>query len=354
MTRNILATLCCFLLATQISMAQDKAVLIPKPIPNSPFKVDDSEDVFGQAYRWFLEGEVDRGAEKIKDLLTKAGFQLKPDKYYVVVANFTDNFSPIGMFYNSSDFLNTRMYGLKPDNLYYIFITRKEEPKSYVSVMATSKASPFEENLLPFLSLFIPIIQPADAIGIEAVGATTLIDIRQFEIPEAFRKHSDLSFLVKNDLSDEDVLARAIFDNTSKERWSYGIGTAITSVDDVDIIVGDDGTIIVKPKPNLDLATFAVLNYHFKAVDTKAKSFGNSFHLMGGIRLVDFIEPIIGVGGGFDLGVFDLALFAGYSVEFANELEAGYSIGQKIDAEVDPFKLKIRGKPRFGIQIKFP
>jgi len=354
MSRKIMATVCCIILAIQISMAQDKAVLFPKPVANSPFKVDDSEDVFGQAYRWFLEGEVQVGAEKIKELVTKTGYQLKPDKYYVVVANFTDSFSPIGMFHNSSDFLSTRMYGLNPDNLYFIFITRQQEPQTYISVLATSKASPFEENLLPFLSLFIPIIPSTEAVGIESAGLTTVIDIRQFEVPEPFRKHSDLSFIVKKELGEENVLAHAIFDNTSKERWSYGIATAITSVNDVDIIIGDDGTIIVKPKPNLDLATFAVLNYHFKAVDTKAKSFGNSFHLMGGIRLVDFIEPIAGVGAGFDLGFFDLALFAGYSVEFANELQQGYKIGDPVKREEDPFKLKIRGKPRFGIQVKFP
>lgn len=354
MSGRILVISCCVLLATLVSMAQDKAVLIPKPIPNSPLKVEDTEDVFGQAYRWFLEGEVTMGAEKIRALITKAGFQLAADKYYVVVANFTDSFSPIGMFHGSSDFLGTRMYGLKPDNLYFIFITRQPDPKTYISVLATSKASPFEENLLPFLSLFIPIVPSGSAVGIEAAGPTTVIDIRQFNIPKAFLKNSDLSFLVKKELAEEKVLARAIFDNTSLERWSYGIATAITSIDDVDIIVGSDGTIIVRPKPNLDLATFAVLNYHFKAVDTKAKSFGNSFHLMGGIRLVDFIEPLIGVGAGFDLGFFDLALFAGYSAEFANELEAGYKIGQRIQEDVDPFKLKIRGKPRFGLQVKFP
>ena len=110
----------------------------------------------------------------------------------------------------------------------------------------------------------------------------------------------------------------------------------------------------MRPKPNLDLATFAVLDYHFKAIDTRAKTFGNSFHVMGGIRLVDFIEPIIGVGGAFSLGFFDLAIFAGYSVEFANELKSGYSIGEKIDVQEDPFELKLRGKPRFGIQVKFP
>ena len=353
MSKIKLITVCFILLASFVVMAQDKAVLIPKPVQDSPFKVQDSEDVFGQAYRWFLEGEVTMGTEKLRELISKAGYQLQPDNYYVVVANFTDGFSPIGMFHNSSDFLNTRIFGLRPSNLFYIFITRKEEAKSYVSVLATSKSSPFEENLLPFLSLFIPNIPVAGITGLNT-GPTTLIDIRQFEIPEPFRKHSDISFIVKDDLSDEDILASAIFDNTSKERLSFGIATAITSINDVDIIVGSDGIIIIRPKENLDLATFAVLNYHFKAVDTKAKTFGNSFHLMGGIRLVDFIEPIVGVGGGFDLGFFDIALFAGYSVEFANQLESGFSIGQIVNDDVDPFKLKIRGKPRFGIQIKFP
>jgi hypothetical protein len=354
MTKKIFATLCCLFLASQTGTAQDKAVLIPKAVANSPFQVDDSEDVFGQAYRWLLEGESATGAEKIKSLITKAGFQMKQDAYYVVVANFTDSFSPIGMFYNSSDFMSTRMYGLKADNLYFIFITRQQDPQTYISVLATSKASPFEENLLPFLSLFIPIIPSSRGVEMEAAGMQTRIDVRQFEIPPTFRKNCDLSFLVKKDLSEEKDLARAVFDNTSRERWSYGIATAITSVDDVDIIVGSDGTIIVNPKPNLDLATFAVVDYHFKPIDTKAKSFGNSFHAMTGIRLVDFIEPIIGVGAGFDLGAFDLALFAGMSVEFANKLDAGYSIGQKVGSEVDPFKLKVRGKPRFGIQVKFP
>ena len=38
--------------------------------------------------------------------------------------------------------------------------------------------------------------------------------------------------------ADEFDLARGIFDNTAKERWSFGVATAITTVDDVDIIIG--------------------------------------------------------------------------------------------------------------------
>ena len=67
-----------------------------------------------------------------------------------------------------------------------------------------------------------------------------------------------------------------------------------------------------------------------------------------------FLEPILGIGGGFSLDIIDLHVFAAYSVEFANELEEGFAIGQEVDKEVDPFKLKIRGKPRFGLEIKFP
>ena len=247
--RQIVIMICCVVVLSQMLYAQEREVLIPKPVPNSPFRVDDSEDVFGRAYRWFLEGEIERGAENLRELIVEAGYQLEPDNYYVVVANFTGSFSPIGIFHGSSDFFNTRMFGLGADNLFYIFITRDQDTQSYVSVLATAKPSPSEENLLAFLSLFLPISSLADVIGIETTSLTTFIDIRQFEIPGAFRKNSDLSFLVKTDLADEDILAGAVFDNTSKERWSYGIGTAITSVDDVDIIIGGDGTIIVKPKP---------------------------------------------------------------------------------------------------------
>jgi hypothetical protein len=186
------------------------------------------------------------------------------------------------------------------------------------------------------------------------MAETTWVDVRRFEVPENFRGFSDLSVLVKKRLSDDRVIAQMVFDNTRKEHWSYGIATAITSVNDVDIVVGEDGRIRVAPKPNLDLATFGLVNYHFAAVDTKRKTFETSFHLLGGLRIATFLELILGVGGGVSLDFIDLHLFAGYSLEFANELLPGYNIGDVISKEVDPFGSKLRGKPRFGLEIKFP
>jgi len=332
--------------------AQERAILVPKPVAGTPFKIHDEKDLFGQAYRWFLESDVAMGAKQLRALVQNAGIKLDPNSYYVVVAHFTDSVNPIGMFHGSDDFFSARMFGLSEDNLYYIFISREENAPSFLSVLATAKASPFEENLPAFLGFFTSISSMEAKLASSELD--TWIDMRQFKVPGAFRKNSDLSFLVKRKLSEDKILARTVFDNTSKEKWSFGVATAITSVNDVDIIVGNDGTIIVDPKPNLDLATFAVINYHFKAVDTKAKTLATSFHLLGGLRLGQSLEPIIGVGGGLPLGIIDLHLFAGYSVEFANELEAGYKIGQHIGEEVDPFKLHVRGKPRFGIELKFP
>jgi len=353
MRKLVILTLLTFVSIFQVSFAQERAILVPKQIEGAPFKYTDSEDFFGQAYRWFYEGDVENAGATLRKLVKAAGVTIDPNAYYVVVANFTDNMSPIGMFHGSDDFLSTRMYGLGEDNLYYVYITRQQGAESFLSVLATSKDSPFMENLIPFIGLFVPLATTAAA-DQPLATKETWVDVRQFKIPEAFRKFSDLSFLVKKDLADEKILARMVFDNTSLERWSFGIATAITSIDDVDIIIGSDGSIIVEPKPNLDLATFGVVNFHFKAVDTKAKTFGNSIHLLAGLRLANSVEPMIGIGGGFSLDVIDLHIFAGYSVEFANELKDGFQIGDVVSQEEDPFDLKLRGKPRFGIEIKFP
>lgn len=333
--------------------AQEREILLPKPISGAPFHFDDSEDLFGKAYRWFLEGEPEFGADSLKKLVVSAGYNLQAGSYYVVVANFTDNFTQIGMFHDGDSFLSTRMFGLGENNLYYIYISRQQQGASFLSVVATSKASPFEQNFLSFLGLFQSWPIPARAEQL-AAAQETWVDVRQFEVPKAYRANSDLSFLVKKDLSDEKFLTANVFDNTSRERWSFGIATAITSINDVDIEIGNDGTIIVKPKPIRDLATFGAINYHFQPVDTKAKTVASSFHLLGGVRFATNFEPLIGVGGGLALGFADIHLFAGYSVEFAQQLKEGFSIGQKITSEVDPFKLKIRGKPRFGLELKFP
>jgi hypothetical protein len=340
-------------LSTTLLFSQDRAVLVPKQVPGAPFSVNDSDDLFGQSYRWFIEGDIEQGANKLRTLVKKAGVELNPNVYYVVVAHFTDSVNPVGIFHGSDDFLSTRMYGLSERNLFYIFISRNENAPSWLSVLATSKASPFEESLPAFLGFFTSLTS-SDVSALSA-KTNTYLDVRQFTIPEAFRKNADFSFLVKKELADDKVLAKAVFDNTAKERWSFGMATAVTGVNDVDLLVGNDGTIIVSPKPNLDLATFAVVNFHFQPVDTKAKSLATSFHVLGGLRLAQSVEPIIGIGAGLPLGgLIDLHLFAGYSLEFANQLEDGYKIGQHISSEVDPFKLKIRGKPRIGIEVKFP
>jgi hypothetical protein len=73
---------------------------------------------------------------------------------------------------------------------------------------------------------------------------------------------------------------------------------------------------------------------------------------LGGLRLDDIFEPIVGVGGGVSLGFIDLHAFVGYSFEFANQLKSGYQIGDAVNEDVSPFKRKIRGKPRFGLEIK--
>jgi len=330
--------------------AQERIILVPKPVPGSPFRVADSEDLFGKAYRWFLEGQISWAADSLKKLIAASGFQLLPGNYYVVVANYNEDFSPIGLIHENSDFLDTRFYGLNTNNLYYIFISRKPEAPSFLSVTITEKDSPFVTNLPAFIGLFAPL-------GVQArplATGDTWIDVRRFEIPEKFRKNSDLAFIVKSDLSADKFLASTTFDNTARERWSYGIAVAITSRNDVDIVVGDNGQIIIQPKPERDLATFGVVNWHFNEVDTKAKTFGTSLHLFGGARLAPVVEPIAGIGGGVSLGFIDIHLFAALSVEFANQLKTGFAIGEVVNEDVDPFKVKVRAKPRFGIEFKFP
>jgi len=335
---------------SSLSFAQDRTILVPKQVPGAPFSLNDQNEYFGRAYRWFYEGVIDSAVNNLKKVISGSGYKLDKKAYYVVVAHFSDDFAPIGLIHdNETDFFNTRLYGLEKDNLYYIYISQTENAPSFLSVLATAKTSPFLENLPGFLGLLGILNQP---LALESSVKNVWIDVRSFDLPKVYRDFSDLSFLVKTKLSDEQPLAQVVFDNTAKEKLSFGFAMALTSVRDVDIIVGSDGTIVVRPKPDADLAGFAVINYHFKAIDTKAKSFGNSFHLLGGLRLADIFEPIIGVGGGFDLGLIDLHAFIGYSFEFANGLKAGFEIGDRVTSDTSPFKSKVRGKPRFGIEIK--
>jgi len=336
-------------MASQL-IAQEQRIIIPKAVPGSPYVVDDRQDLFGKAWRFYRDGYARWAGDSLRKLIEMSGFEMKKNHYYVVVANFNVSETAVGMYHGNDDFLSTRLYGLKSDSLFYIFISRKDTAKNYLSTVITRKGSYFEENLLNFILLF-PIISGTRA---QVTGEkVTWIDVRKFEIPKKFQKYCDISLIVKKNFYDDRFLARVELDNSSLERWSYGVSTAITTIDDVDFIV-DGGVIRVRPKPKGDLATFGVINYHFKPVDTKAKTMATSFHLLGGFRISRTIEPILGVGFGLPAGFIDVHFFAGYSVEFARTLKAGYHVGQVISSDVDPFKLKIRGKPRLGIEVKFP
>jgi|GEM_PF-1132817 len=360
MQKLLLLILIGVLTLSTVIIAQERTVLIPKRLPDMPLTYEDTDDIFGESYRWIHEGAVNEGAAKLRTLIGNAGYTMDPNAYYVVVANFTDRFSPIGMFRGDgtaeedSEFLRTRMYGLNSDNLYFIMITREPNVNAYVSVMATEKDSPFSEALIQVLGLFFPI-PTNQAATLDSPDRTTYIDVRQFDLPEAYHKFSDLSFIVKKELSDELAIASQVFDNTSLEQWSFGVATAVTSIDDVNIIIGADGSIIIEPKPSLDPAQFLTLNYHFSPFDSKRQNFGNSLHALVGIRLTNFMEGMVGIGASVDLGLAALGFFAGYSVEVANDLEDGFEIGQVLDnPDVDPFKTRFIGKPRVGLQIKFP
>ncbi len=351
MSRLTACLLLLFAVWVGLAPAQDKVVVIPKAIEGAPFSVEDSTDLFAKSYRFFIEGEVGMAADSLRKLVAKSNYAIDPKAYYIVVANFTDRVSPIGMFHGGSDFLDTRLYGLKTDSLYYMFISRTENAPSFISVMLKSKPTPFEANLPAFLQL----------IGFGMPGAldnpeerTTWIDVRRFEIPDKFKRVSDIAVIVKDSLKTDRYLASAVFDNTPLERWSYGIATAITTVNDVELGVGEDGTIIVKPKPNGDLAAFGVINFHFKPVDTKAPTLASSFHLLGGLRIAPAIEPILGLGFGVPVTGFELHVFGGASLAFRNVLKEGFAIGQAVDQEVDPFKVEAKLYPRFGLEIKFP
>ncbi|PJF33770.1 MAG: hypothetical protein CUN57_01285, partial [Phototrophicales bacterium] len=113
-----LCLLCLFLVAPVLG--QDKIITVPKPVPGAPFEVDDSADLFGKAYRWFTEGEVEWAADSLRKLINQSDFTLNENNYYVVVANFHDKMSPIGLLHAGSAFTDTRLYGLTADTLYYV------------------------------------------------------------------------------------------------------------------------------------------------------------------------------------------------------------------------------------------
>jgi len=341
-----------------VLFAQEQVVIIPRPMPGAPIPYVDRDNLFAKAYHLFREGLAPAAIDSLKKLLEAGGVKMDLRNYYVVVANFTDSATPVGLLHEGSAFFNTRLYGLQEAKLYYIFLTRQRRGESFVSTLLTAKDSPLNEALPQFIGLFLPFLSPG--MSLSATGAdTTWIDMREFEVPAPFQKFSNISVLVKTKLEEERVLATITLDNTSKERWSFGVATAITSVQDVDFNIGDNGVIRIQPKPRGDLANFAVINYNFKPVDTKARTLAASFHLLGGMRLARTIEPMLGIGFGVPVAMIEAHLFAGYSLEFAQELKSGFQVGKSAEdvgkrADEDPFKTKLRGKPRFGLEVKFP
>ncbi|MDZ7290527.1 MAG: hypothetical protein ONB44_02920 [candidate division KSB1 bacterium] len=328
--------------------AQEQVVVIPKPVAGAPFAYFDQADLFSQAYHLFREGLTIPAIDSLRKLLYNSGVPLDLRNYYLVVANFTDELSPIGLLHEGSNFFDTRLYGLDKARLYYLFISRQRRGASFVSTLLTAKNSPFLQNLPQFVGMFFPFLPSVRALQPD----TTWIDVREYDIPPKFRKFSTISVIVKASLEAEKRLATASFDNTAKEHWSFGVATAVTSAKDVDFAVGNDGVIIIRPKRRGDLGSFAVINFHFYAVDTRAKSLATSFHLLGGLRLARVIEPILGIGFGVPVGFLEAHLFAGYSVEVTQVLKSGFKVGDRV--EVDPFKTKFRGKPRLGLELKFP
>lgn len=340
------------LLLAANTYAQNKIITVPRPIQGAPFKIADSEDLFGKAYRWFIEGQTAWAADSLRALLRKVPDFIVDERndYFIVVADYGDLFVPMGMFHEGSDFYDTRLFGLTNSDVYYVFISARENAESFLSVTLTAKQSPFEAGLLDFISLFTPV---AGAV-VQSTG-NVWIDIRKFNVPETFQKNSDISIIVKRSVDSEKFLTSNVFDNTALERWSFGIATAITSTNDVDIIVGSDGRIVVVPKPFGDFAMYGVLNYHFKPVDTKLPTVASSFHILAGLRLDSALEPLAGVGFGFPTGLpVEVHFFGGLSVSFANELKSSFAVGNTVAAGVDPFGTKVRARPRFGIELKFP
>lgn len=330
---------------------QERMILVPQMVETPELIYQDHDDVCRNMIIFLEDGDVENAADSLKKMLIEAGLKIKKNDYYIVVVNYHSNKNIIGMFHGDKSFQDTRLYGLGSDSLFYVFVTDDSTMKSSVSAIVTRKDSNFSKNLGEFLSLF----QLGGVLGVRPLALdkiTAYISVRKFEVPKKFQKNCDITIVAMNESKNKE-LVRAIFDNSSKERWSYGVASAVTTVNDIDYEI-DNGAISIRPKSKGDFATFGVINYHFKAVDTKSKTFSTSIHLMGGLRTSTTFEPILGLGGGLPIPYINLHLFAGYSFEFAQILKEGVRVCDIVTSNKDPFKLKVRGKPRFGIEIQFP
>jgi len=351
-SRNFIFLIVLFILCTISTIfSQERMILIPEKVANSELTYIDSTNTFRNMIIFLEDGDVKNAADSLKKVLVDAGLNIKKNFYYIVVVNYDKKHNIIGMFHKNNSFLSTRLYGLKSDSLYYVFVTDDSTMETSISAIVTRKESNFSKNLSGFLSLF----QLGDIFSVKPMEfreRKAFISIRKFDVPQKFQKYCDITVVAKDESKNKE-LVRSIFDNTSLERWSYGIATAVTNVNDIDYDI-EDGAVTIKPKPKGDLASFGVINYHFKPVDTKSRTFSSSVHLLGGLRVSTTIEPILGIGAGVPVSLINLHFFAGYSLEFAQILKEGIKVGEIVKSSTDPFKLKVRGKPRFGVEVNFP
>ena len=81
----MLLSLLTLLLLNITSFAQDRVVLVPKKVSNSPYVIDDSQDLFGKAWRFYRDGFTDMAADSLKKLIELFGYNLKKNNYYIVV-----------------------------------------------------------------------------------------------------------------------------------------------------------------------------------------------------------------------------------------------------------------------------
>ena len=108
------------MLSVGAAISQDQAILVPKTTRWTAYEMDDKADLFGKSWRFYREGFTNQAADSLKKLIKQTGFQMKPQHYYIVVADFTESETAIGMFHGDESFSDTRLYRLSSDSLYYM------------------------------------------------------------------------------------------------------------------------------------------------------------------------------------------------------------------------------------------
>jgi hypothetical protein len=66
--------LCIFL--APLTKAQDQMIAVPKPLPGTPFLMDDKDSLFRKAWRFSRDGYSEWAADSLKKLIESSGFTL--------------------------------------------------------------------------------------------------------------------------------------------------------------------------------------------------------------------------------------------------------------------------------------